>query len=403
MSAVVSAAVVIERIEVLVSHLIETIGSDTVNIPTLLALSFDDDDPFNISSSDSDDDPPSSSPPPQSKPQNNKTNKNANKYYTGPFRKRMTKDGSKSFVSVLLVLDFVHSLLMAKKTTTVREVYYRYVTHFRNQPECDTAIFEAARLLNVERGSLGIFASPKGWICGKLTMTTSSVTSRYDSLPSIQGTPITSEWLTSSAPTLKRGDDQMLEEGRAYFESDARVIIVVEKEGVYMRLSEDRFFDKLDCIVVTGKGIPDLATRACVKILSTELDIPVLGLCDCNPYGLQVLLTYRKGGTARSTRDASFMASNTQWLGLRPSQAVRLAEDGKLPNSVFQQLTARDISKISSLMKVPYIKSSQQYNDELEQMLESGWKMELEALSWVGVDYLSEEWLLQTILNGDYI
>ncbi|GMH89530.1 hypothetical protein TL16_g11484, partial [Triparma laevis f. inornata] len=268
---------------------------------------------------------------------------------------------SKSFVSVLLVLDFVHSLLMAKKTTTVREVYYRYVTHFRNQPECDTAIFEAARLLNVERGSLGIFASPKGWICGKLTMTTSSVTSRYDSLPSIQG--------------------------RAYFESDARVIIVVEKEGVYMRLSEDRFFDKLDCIVVTGKGIPDLATRACVKILSTELDIPVLGLCDCNPYGLQVLLTYRKGGTARSTRDASFMASNTQWLGLRPSQAVRLAED--LPNSVFQQLTARDISKISSLMKVPYIKSSQQYNDELEQMLESGWKMELEALSWVGVDYLS--------------
>ncbi|GMH92784.1 hypothetical protein TrST_g5201 [Triparma strigata] len=391
MSAVVSSVAVIERIEVLVSHLIESIGSDLA-VPTMSALSFNEEEGFMSSSSqDSEDEAP---PRPQSQ---------SRSYYTGPFRKRMTKDGSKSFSSVLLVLDFVHSLLLAGKTTTVREVYYRYVTHFRNQPECDTAIFEAARLLNVERGSLGIFASPKGWICGKLSMTVGSLKSRYDSLPSIQGNPITSEWLTSSAPTLKRGDGQMLEEGRAYFESDARFIIVVEKEGVYMRLSEDRFFDKLDCIVITGKGIPDLATRACVKILSSELNIPVLGLCDCNPYGLQVLLTYRKGGTERSTRDASLMASNIQWLGLRPSQAIRLADDGKLPTSVFQQLTARDISKLSSLMKVPYVQGSEAYCDELETMLENGWKMELEALSWVGVDYLSEEWLLETILNGDYI
>ena len=136
------------------------------------------------------------------------------------------------------------------------------------------------------------------------------------------------------------------------------------------------------------------------------------------------------------------------------AQAVRLADDGKLPTSVFQQLTARDISKLSSLMKVPYVQGSEAYCDELETMLEDGWKMELgegivcllisfflcflltiidttEALSWVGVDYLSEEvrkgymstshekivltllvhgtaaslvqWLLETILNGDYI
>ena len=59
------------------------------------------------------------------------------------------------------------------------------------------------------------------------------------------------------------------------------------------------------------------------------------------------------------------------------AQAVRLADDGKLPTSVFQQLTARDISKLSSLMKVPYVQGSEAYCDELETMLENGWKMEL--------------------------
>jgi meiotic recombination protein SPO11 len=37
-------------------------------------------------------------------------------------------------------------------------------------------------------------------------------------------------------------------------ESDAKCIVVIEKEGAYTRLSEDRVFDKIPCILVTGKG-----------------------------------------------------------------------------------------------------------------------------------------------------
>ena len=54
----------------------------------------------------------------------------------------------------------------------------------------------------------------------------------------------------------------------------------MEKEGIYSRLSEDRFFDKVPCIIVTGKGVSDLATRAFVKIVSEGLELPVLGLAD---------------------------------------------------------------------------------------------------------------------------
>ena len=72
---------------------------------------------------------------------------------------------SRSYTSILLVLSFVQkNLLLSNRTTTNREVYYYFVTHFRNQRECDSAIVEVSNMLNVDRANLGIFASPKGKI-----------------------------------------------------------------------------------------------------------------------------------------------------------------------------------------------------------------------------------------------
>lgn len=76
--------------------------------------------------------------------------------------KRFTLAQSRSFTSILMVLSYCHSLLGHKRSTTTREVYYFFVTHFRNQRECDYAIWESAELLGVPRTSLGLAASPKG-------------------------------------------------------------------------------------------------------------------------------------------------------------------------------------------------------------------------------------------------
>lgn len=38
--------------------------------------------------------------------------------------------------------------------------------------------------------------------------------------------------------------------------SDADFILLVEKEAAYMRMAEDRFYQKYPCIVITAKGQP---------------------------------------------------------------------------------------------------------------------------------------------------
>jgi meiotic recombination protein SPO11 len=105
--------------------------------------------------------------------------------------------------------------------------------------------------------------------------------------------------------------------------SDARFIIVVEKDAVFQRLSEDRIYDNLPSILITASasfprlplhtsptqsvppsplssrhmpgGYPDLATRALLKRLHEELRLPIVGLFDWNPGGIGVYITYRYG------------------------------------------------------------------------------------------------------------
>lgn len=78
-------------------------------------------------------------------------------------------------------------------------------------------------------------------------------------------------------------------------QSDAEFVLLVEKEAAYMRLAEDRFYNRYPCIVITAKGQPDVATRMFLSRLKDELKIPILGLVDSDPYGLKILSVYMSG------------------------------------------------------------------------------------------------------------
>jgi meiotic recombination protein SPO11 len=70
---------------------------------------------------------------------------------------------------------------------------------------------------------------------------------------------------------------------------------VTEKDSVFNRLAADRIHYNIPCILVTGRGMPDVATRFFVHYLHTHLDIPVLGLFDYNPHGVAIMMNYMQG------------------------------------------------------------------------------------------------------------
>lgn len=298
---------------------------------------------------------------------------------------------------------------------------------------------------------MDIFLANVGWFCGNIeifrrgTMATSRVNTSASidgrSLSSIQGLPITREWIHRAAQiihnaqrykpgstTFSASDSdetgsfqsspsftstrtrtctppsrrssiasatnrfQYNLEANFAIRSDAHCIVVVEKDGVYTRLSEDRFFDIIPCILVTGKGFPDIATRALVFVLHNLLNIPVYGIADCNPYGLAVLQTYYRGGAKNEMEGGDRYNVPIQWIGLRPSQ---LESYSGLPSEVYQKLTELDFKKITSLSKE--MNTDHRRVEELGKMKKNGWKAELESLHYLGMDFMCK-WLSETIL-----
>jgi meiotic recombination protein SPO11 len=320
--------------------------------------------------------------------------------------KRFNMNQCRSFLPAVLVMSFYHSLLQAKQTTTCREVDYFYVTHFRSQRECGLAIWNVATL-QVPRHSLGLKASPKGWFCGDIQLvrddanddhgivTTTLLDGR--SLQAIQGAPISSEWLSQTINFYVQT-------------AAAKYILVVEKEGVYNRLSEDRFFDHYPCILVTGKGFPDLATRALVHHSHKQLQFPVRGLADCDPFGVMVLRTYQYGGKRlqRGVDGGDRYCVPMQWVGLRPSQVEHLSnpiinrndQSGdassttSLPDEVYQELTDLDKKRLDDHLlkgdhRWTHYGENERRVEELEDMRR--YKVEPSGRSFSGTNRLGQE------------
>jgi meiotic recombination protein SPO11 len=92
------------------------------------------------------------------------------------------------------------------------------------------------------------------------------------------------------------------------------------------------------CVIITGKGEADLATRTIllaayerpicsssgctgmfVKRVRETLKIPVLGLFDSDAHGLKILSVYMQGSESMSHDAASLATPDIKWLGVRPS------------------------------------------------------------------------------------
>ena len=151
-------------------------------------------------------------------------------------------------------------------------------------------------------------------------------------------------------------------------------------------------------ILVTGKGFPDLATRALVQSLHKELDLPVVGICDSNPFGISVMALYHCAGDRMGVDGNMKYSVPIRWIGLRPSMVSDLED--RLPKEVFQKLTDRDYKRIDALLDETHSFLNEEREDEILAMKEAGYKVELEALYWLGPDFMGN-WVVSQLQSVD--
>lgn len=170
----------------------------------------------------------------------------------------------------------------------------------------------------------------------------------------------------------------------------AEYILVVEKETVFQRLANDMFCKTNRCIVVTGRGYPDVSTRRFLRLLMEKLQLPVHCLVDCDPYGFEILATYRFGSMQMAYDIESLRAPEMKWLGAFPSDS----EIYGVPQQCLLPLTEEDKKRTEAMLLRCYLKREMpQWRLELETMLKRGVKFEIEALSVHSLSFLSEVYI----------
>lgn len=279
------------------------------------------------------------------------------------------------------VLQLVHEICAKGIHVTKRDLFYTDVKLFQEQARSDAVLDDVSCMLGCTRSSLNVVASEKGVVVGRLQF-------RED------GDEIDCSRMGVGGKAIPPNIDKLSD-----LRSDAKFVLLVEKDAAFMRLAEDRFYARYPCIILTAKGQPDVATRLFLRRLKTDLKLPVLGLVDSDPYGLKILSVYMSGSKNMSYDSASLTTPDIKWLGVRPSDLDRF----HIPEQCRLEMTAADIETGKELLEEDFIKANPAWVAELELMLQKKQKAEIQALSSFGFQYLSEVYLPQKLEAGDWV
>ncbi|MBA0554089.1 hypothetical protein Golob_013216 [Gossypium lobatum] len=314
-------------------------------------------------------------------------------------RSLMKANATKAFIRVWKVMEMCFEFLTQEKRVTQRELFYKLLCdsphYFSSQLEVNRTIQElcakdVVALLRCSRHSLGIMASSKGLVAGRILLQEPNQEVVDCSACGSSGYAIS-------------GDLNLLES--LIMKTDARSIVVVEKHAIFQRLAEDHVFNQIPSILLTAKGYPDIATRFLLHRMSRAFpDLPILALVDWygsatrtkdlwaewtvvnfkfetfrNPAGLAILSTYKFGSIGMGL-EAYRYACNVKWLGLRGDDLQLIPQQSLAP------LNPRDLQIARSLISSTTLQDN--YRQELAVMMQSGQRAEIEALYFNGYDYL---------------
>uniref|UniRef100_A0A8C0GZM8 DNA topoisomerase (ATP-hydrolyzing) n=1 Tax=Chelonoidis abingdonii TaxID=106734 RepID=A0A8C0GZM8_CHEAB len=281
-------------------------------------------------------------------------------------------------------LKFVLSFFIFTNTMFYldRDIYYSDTLLFGSQSVVDNIVNDISCMLKIPRRSLHILSTTKGCIAGNLSYT------EEDGMK----VNCTCSATAVVVPSNVQGIRNVI--------TDAKFILIVEKDATFQRLLDDDFCNKLSpCIMITGKGVPDLNTRLLVRKLWDTCHIPIFTLMDADPHGIEIMCIYKYGSVSMSFEAHHLTVPAIRWLGLLPSDIERLniRKDALIP------LTKQDRNKLASMQKRPYMACQPMLKKEMEIMAASKMKAEIQALTSLSSDYLSRVYLPSKLQFGGWI
>jgi DNA topoisomerase VI subunit A len=297
---------------------------------------------------------------------------------------------AKKFMQTFLVSDACKELIDSGKTTSIRDLYY-ITKHtigdtkqntFEEQDESDPVIEDLEVALDALREELHLFASRKGSMVGPITI--------RDSGDSIDLRRMGSGgW---AVPSIV--ESNVIE----FVKHEAKYILLIEKDAVWTRFNEDKFWKREKCIILQGGGQPPRGVRRLVQRLHSELKLPVYVLVDNDPWGFYIYSVMKQGSINLAYESMRMAVPDARFIGLSSFDKMTY----KLPSNVAIKMDDGDVSRAKQMLAYPWFQAKR-WQDEIQEMVKSGQKFELEALSRRGISFITEEYLPKKLKDRDWL
>ncbi|MBI4717986.1 MAG: DNA topoisomerase IV subunit A [Planctomycetes bacterium] len=288
---------------------------------------------------------------------------------------------AKRFMQSMLVASKCKELIDRGKTASIRQIYY-LAKHtikgtsektFDDQAESDPIIEDIEVAIDSLREELHVFASNRGNLAGPVTLVDAGNTLDCTAMGSAG----------YAVPSICEPDVIQFKKCRAKF------ILHVEKDTVWRRFHEDRFWDKHQCIVSHGGGQPARGMRRLLRRMHDELKLPVFVLLDNDPWGYYIYSVIKHGSINLAYESRRMAIPDAVFLGVSAFDYERcgMSDDVKI------ELDPADIKRCKQIAEYPWFAEKKPWQKEIKKLLANGFKMEVEAMISKDLEYLTGEYV----------
>ena len=297
---------------------------------------------------------------------------------------------ARKFMQTFLVASACKELLESGKTTSIRDLYYM-TKHtlgdskqntFEEQEESDPIIEDLEVTVDALREELHLFANRKGLMVGPMTIIDSGDTIDLRR----QGS---GGW---GVPSIV--EPEVIRFGK----HEAKYVLLVEKEAVWSRFNEDKYWRKESCMLIHGGGQPPRGVRRLVQRMATELKLPVYVLVDNDPWGFYIYSVVKQGSINLAYESMRMAVPDARFVGISSFDPERYG----LPEEVAIRMDDGDHRRIKQMLEYPWFQNKK-WRRELEAMAKNNKKYEIEALSRRGISFITEEYLPRKLREGDWL
>jgi DNA topoisomerase-6 subunit A len=297
---------------------------------------------------------------------------------------------AKKFMQTMLVANGCKQLLEAQKTVSIRQMFYM-TKHtlrgssentFDDQSESDPIIEDLEVGINALREELHLFANKRGLVVGQLTVNDAG--DEIDLTRMGRG-----GW----------GIPSICEENELKFvRNKAEFVLLVEKQAVWHRLNEDRFWEKHKCILMTTEGQAARGARRLLQRLASELKLPIYVLVDNDPWGLYIYSVLKQGSINLAYESMRMAVPQVRYLGMSAFDYKKF----NLTSAVQIKLTKEDISRAEQLKAYPWFEDPK-WQREIQALLQNGFKMEVDGFLTKSISFITEEYIPKKLRDKDWL